>query len=773
MLVQNDHFGWRFFGQKYTRWPESLAITPKASADTVRVFVLGESAAYGDPQPGFGLPRMLDAMLSLRYPSTRFEVVNVAMTAINSHVIRAIARDCRKADGDIWVLYMGNNEVVGPFGGGTVFGPQAPPMAVIRANLALKSTRTGQLFSSLLAQLHPSKIEGDTWGGMKMFLHQQVSADDPRMNRVYAHFQHNLEDIIDCARRSDAGLVVCNVAVNLKDCAPFASQAPVPQDKQAAATWIRSYERGFDLQQKKKWAAALSAYEDAESIDDSVAELHFCKGRCDLALGRMEDALLEFRRARDLDTLRFRFDSRMQEIVSSVMEREKGPHVRFTDAEAAFISASTNRVPGQEFFYEHVHLTWEGNWLLAKTIAEQIQEMLPAQVKRGAGAMAAWPSAEQCALRLAWCDRTRKDGLNETRARIQSAPFTFQLNHQEQVAYLQSQIDRIQLAQGPGDVRSERALVESAAASDPGNSYLLTRLVNLRFQAGDTNGALASARQLTELYPYSMEAWDQLAGLYARLDRLGDALESYRRGIRLDPSFIWVRHHLAQACMKADMPEEALEQWSRVIRLQPMFGAAHLGMGQALEARGDVEAADKHYRKALQGQFYDSAGLVSLGQICSGKGWYEEALQGLLRAAVLAPSSAAIRYDLADVLKKLGRDEESAAQLAEAYRYDPMAWKSRFESGLELARQGAMQKAEKEFREVVRLKPDLIEGHLNLGGALLELGLQNEAALEFDQALRLGPTNPKVLEYLESLGFLPDNAGVQSTTNTNSALQEL
>ena len=117
-FVQNNQFGWRFFGPKLSRLPWPVSISQSKPHATVRVFVFGESAAKGEPQPAFGLPRMLEAMLSLRYPGVKFEVVNAAMTAINSHVILPIARECSKADGDIWVIYMGNNEVVGPFGAG-------------------------------------------------------------------------------------------------------------------------------------------------------------------------------------------------------------------------------------------------------------------------------------------------------------------------------------------------------------------------------------------------------------------------------------------------------------------------------------------------------------------------------------------------------------------------------------------------------------------------------------------------------------------------------
>jgi hypothetical protein len=92
---------------------------------------------------------MLNIILGLRHPDKKFEVVNAAMTGINSHVILPLARGCEEAHGDIWVIYMGNNEVVGPFGAGTVFGNQTTPLPWIRAGLALKATRLGQLLDAL------------------------------------------------------------------------------------------------------------------------------------------------------------------------------------------------------------------------------------------------------------------------------------------------------------------------------------------------------------------------------------------------------------------------------------------------------------------------------------------------------------------------------------------------------------------------------------------------------------------------------------------------
>ena len=166
VLVQNNQFGWRFFGAPWLEYPNPFAF-PRSKAPTpFASSFLANRPRWAIPQPRFGLPRMLQAMLKLRYPGTHFEVVNAAMTAINSSVILPIARDCTALDADIWVIYMGNNEVVGPFGAGTVFGQQAPPLPLIRANLALKTTRVGQLIDTLRLEIHKpprTRANGAAW----------------------------------------------------------------------------------------------------------------------------------------------------------------------------------------------------------------------------------------------------------------------------------------------------------------------------------------------------------------------------------------------------------------------------------------------------------------------------------------------------------------------------------------------------------------------------------------------------------------------------------
>ncbi len=54
-LVDNDKFGWRFFPPEISRSPTPMRVAAHKAPGTYRIFLLGESAALGDPEPAFGM----------------------------------------------------------------------------------------------------------------------------------------------------------------------------------------------------------------------------------------------------------------------------------------------------------------------------------------------------------------------------------------------------------------------------------------------------------------------------------------------------------------------------------------------------------------------------------------------------------------------------------------------------------------------------------------------------------------------------------------------
>jgi hypothetical protein len=226
-LRENPRFGERYFPEALARRPAPLVLTPKErGAPPWRVFVLGGSAALGDPEPAFGLPRMLQATLEARVPSERWEVVCAAMTAINSHVLVDIAADVLARGGaDALVVYAGNNEVVGPFGVGTVLGGAGSSRTLVRASLAARRSAIGQMLASLAGGDAPAP----SWRGMEMFLEQRIAADDPGLDRVVSSLRANLDAILDHARAAGVPVIVCTPLVNLSRSSSSSRRARRPE----------------------------------------------------------------------------------------------------------------------------------------------------------------------------------------------------------------------------------------------------------------------------------------------------------------------------------------------------------------------------------------------------------------------------------------------------------------------------------------------------------------------------------------------------------------
>ena len=427
----NLFFAAPFFPAGMVQTPRLYSIPGTKPPGTFRIFVLGESAAMGDPDSAYGFSRYLEVMLRERYPSLRFEIVNTGSVAINSHVELPIVQGLADQHPDVFISYSGNNEVVGPYGAGTVLTSSAMSMPVVRSSIFYHSTRIGQFVTRLGTQ----KKE---WRGMEMFLDKQVPASSPLMRYVYANFERNLRDTIAVARKAGAKVIVATVATNLKDCAPFASLHRDGLKVEDLRSWSALVQQGNELEGANSPAEALKLYLSAAKIDDDYAELEFRIARCLWATGDYRAAKEHFARARDLDTLRFRADSRINEINRSVASSIAG--VGLVDADAILANASPDGITGSDFVYEHVHLTPEGNYLLARAMFLEIAKDLRADSTHSTDPDVLSEGDCERLLALTRYDRSRLAA--EMLNRLQKPPFTTQLNHSEQMFRMAAKAQR-------------------------------------------------------------------------------------------------------------------------------------------------------------------------------------------------------------------------------------------------------------------------------------------------------------------------------------------
>ncbi|MHC5081904.1 MAG: tetratricopeptide repeat protein [Planctomycetota bacterium] len=476
-----------------------------------RIFVFGGSAAWGDPEPAFGFVRILEAMLEDRYPGVRFEVVNTAMTAINSHVVRVIAGDCASQDPDLFVVYMGNNEVVGPYGAGTVFAGYSPSLATIRRSIWAKSTRIGQLLESLLGSLSGSGDGPSEWGGLEMFLEQKVSAWDPRLESVRSHFRENLEAIFQSAIDGEARVVACTVATNARESAPFASLHGEGLKPTSLERWTHLVEEGMELEDAGRHGPAVEKYREALAIDDRYADLHFRLGRCFGAMGRWDDARPHFLEAQETDALRFRADRAINRTIrEAALGREKeGIYIADVAEILEAAEGTLHGIPGEEWFLEHVHFNFAGNHLVAGALFLRIEGLLPEWVRKNARAEGEPPS-------LAWCKkRLRLTGLNWYKIKWMTSEFTSRPPYTNKLDFPEKQAAREREMKAlerefytPEAIQHALETYEKAVAEHPEDVYFARILALIHWEREEWELAIQGYASLLQQFP-NVKLWNQ------------------------------------------------------------------------------------------------------------------------------------------------------------------------------------------------------------------------------------------------------------------------
>ena len=411
----NLDFAYRFFSRDIAIRPVPLYFAAEKPEDGYRVFVVGGSAAFGDFMPEYGLARILEVLLGERYPGVAFEVVNAAVAAVNSHVVLSIVREAARHDPDLVVFYIGHNEVVGPYGPSSVrtrtgTAGETPGRLRVRVGLWVRGLRLGQLIERALVALGIGGVGEDpetpAAGDLTRSL---VRLDDPRLLPTYAHLERNLRDMLRAATASGGKALVVTVGSNLRNFSPFASLHRRDLGHEETAAFDAAYAEGVARQGRGSCEDALVAYSQAAAIDEEFAALDFQRGTCLLQLGRIDEAREALVRARDLDTGRYRADSAINTILRETVAAMEADGLRLLDGEVRFAESRLAPVPipGDEFFYDHVHLSFDGSYLLARAVFEAVEPMLPAWIRSRATGSPASASAVAEALALTPFDRER------------------------------------------------------------------------------------------------------------------------------------------------------------------------------------------------------------------------------------------------------------------------------------------------------------------------------------------------------------------------------
>lgn len=591
-LVQNREVARRYFAHQRSV-PNSMSdyFRREKSPRVFRIVVQGGSSAAGYPfYRGGAFSRMLQQRLQQTFPERDVEVVNTAMSAVNSYTLLDLAGEILAQRPDAVLIYAGHNEYYGALGVGSNES-LGRSRAVVNAYLALRRWRTVQLLRDGLARL-AGALAGRQRGEApsetlmaRMVGEGTIPLRSPVYEAGLRQFRGNLADLLATYREAGVPVFIATLASNERDQPPFISEHA------GGEAWERQVETGVEALTQGRATEAVRALEAAVRVDSLAADGFFALGRAYEAVGDTAAARRAYLAARDRDALRFRAPSSFNQIIREEAARHGAMVVEF---EEKLRTRSPGGIIGRRHMLEHLHPNLEGYFLLADAFydalraqrligdwatavpeAEARQERLVTAIDSLAGVLrvrrltSEWPfqprgtvgrgldtlalhtQADSLAWavyrgQMTWAEATERLALGYMREgdlrRALQAQFAL---IQEYPLLGGPYVGAANLLLRAGRPSEAEVYFEAAAERDSTLAVAWGMLGALRLQRGATAEAIPLLERARRLDPTDTQALYNLSGAYATSGRYGEARRAAEAVLRLDPAHEGARQLLA------------------------------------------------------------------------------------------------------------------------------------------------------------------------------------------------------------------------------------
>lgn len=333
--VVNPEIGKKYFQKMDYSAPSKDQFLKKKPKDVFRIFVMGSSTVVGFPyNNNLMFSRILSERLHDAYPEKKIEMVNTAITAINSFTLADYIPQILEKEPDAILIYAGHNEFYGAFGVGSHEGA-FHNYTLIRLHLKLMNLRVYQLLADVTGKT-ASLVSSDKDANRRGTLMSRIvkDADIIYGSRSYQtgikNYEMNMSQILKLAKQKNVPVYISDLVSNLKDLKPF---------KSIAST---------DIPEAESFYKAAQKYEQQGD---------FLKAK--------ENYLL----ARDYDCIRFRASTDISKTVIKLAEKYQAYYV---PAIELFNVNSPNGIVGNNLLTEHVHPNIQGYFLLAEAFYKSI-----------------------------------------------------------------------------------------------------------------------------------------------------------------------------------------------------------------------------------------------------------------------------------------------------------------------------------------------------------------------------------------------------------------
>ncbi len=717
LMLFNPAFPLRFYPKNWPVEAEPFALEAVKPDRTFRIVILGGAMACGAPDPAFGFARLLRLMLEAEFSGVHIEVLNAAMPGASSTVACAIARDCAVLEPDLFVVLLGESEVNGPFGPANEIFPAGLPPWQVRARLAFGALRFGQALAAAHDWQWPEPVH--PWGDNSFLIAHPLSADAPGLQAMYTLLQANVEAICRVAQRAGAKTVLCSMPSNLRDCAPFHSMHRANLDAAGLQAWQAAFDKGVEFEAAGKAEEALEQFGLAAALDDRFAELGYRMGHCQAQLGADAEARASLIAARDLDGIRLRTDSRINELLRETASRRGAVLV---DLDEEFAIQSPGRLPGDNLFSNHAELSFHGHYAAARSVCLAIRPMIMERFQLGRFVRVNPLTEKECVERLGFTPVHERRALERVIAAGAKPPYDDRGGLAERDAGLRRRLEELAPQLEPGRTKTYVVWLRDMLEKNAEDGALRAQFAVLLDALNDRKGAAEQWRLLAERTPYDGGTWLALGRARKALDDHAGALEAFRQAAAWKPFHPEACRELAAALDKTGNLNEAVLQYRRLLELDPCNADAYGALSDALAGSGKPQEALDVLQAGLRMSPNKDSLHLRLGRLLERKGLLDDAMKEYSRAAADAPENMDVQAVLAAALLRKGDSAGAAAILRRLAAMRPQDIDVRMQLGNALQTQGASVEAVGTYEEVLALEPWHAEAYAGIACLLFQEG---------------------------------------------------
>lgn len=327
MQILNPEVSYRyFFSTKNIPFSVESFIYKEKKRNSFRVFVLGASSGAGYPyHSSASMSKFIRKKLEILYPDITIEVPNISMSAINSYTIRDLVPEIIKKKPDLILIYLGHNEYYGALGVGSLES-LGTSRFLVNTTLWFNKFKSVELLRNIINSVSGlfSSSEDISGGTLMAQMAQDklIEYQSEMFNAGISQFEGNFRDILSIFKEEGIPVIAGTLVSNLKDQHPFVSV----DDKQYPSANVIYLEANEELKKGNTVAA---------------------------------ESLFVF--AKELDALRFRAPSEINESIVNICEEFGYPIVR---VDSLFNIKSPDSIVGDNLLTDHLHPNVKGYQLM-------------------------------------------------------------------------------------------------------------------------------------------------------------------------------------------------------------------------------------------------------------------------------------------------------------------------------------------------------------------------------------------------------------------------